>query len=103
VRAAVAHRHAEALGGAEDDIRALFARRGQQNQRHKIGGDADNHFARFQLGDQFAVVVNFAGGAHLLQQHAKDVLMIERFSASSTITSKPKVSARVRTTSSVCG
>ncbi len=64
MRAAVAHRHAEALGGTEDDIRALLARRRQQHQRHKVGSDADNHFARFQLGDQFAVIVDFAGGAH---------------------------------------
>ena len=79
VRAAVAHRHAEALGGTENDIRALLARRRQQHQRHKVGGDADNHFARFQLGDQFAVIVDFAGGAHLLQQHAEDILVIEHF------------------------
>ena len=79
VRAAVAHRHAEALGGAEDDIRALLARRRQQHQRHKVGSDADYHFARFQLGDQFAVIVDFAGGAHLLQQHAEDILVIEHF------------------------
>lgn len=79
MRAAVAHRHAEALGGTENDIRALLARRRQQHQRHKVGGDTDNHFARFQLGDQFAVIVDFAGGAHLLQQHAEDILVIEHF------------------------
>ncbi len=56
--AAVAHWHAEALGGTENDIRALLARRRQQHQRHKVGSDADNHFARFQLGDQFAVIVD---------------------------------------------
>jgi hypothetical protein len=79
VRAAVAHRYAEALGGAKHNVRALLARGSQQNQRHKIGRDADNHFARFQVSDQFAVIVNLAGGAYLLQQHAKDVLMVERF------------------------
>ena len=35
----------------------------QQNQGHKIGRDADNHFARFQVSYQFAVIVNLAGGA----------------------------------------
>jgi hypothetical protein len=79
VRAAVAHRHAKTLGGAEDDISPLFARCGQQNQRHEVRGDADHDFARFQLGDQLAVIMNFAGGAHLLQQHAENVLMVERF------------------------
>ena len=79
VRAAVAHRYAKALGGAKNDVRALLTRCGQQNQRHKIGGDADNHFARFQVSNQFAVIMNLAGGAHLLQQYAEDVLMVERF------------------------
>ena len=79
VRAAVAHRYAEALGGAKHNVRALLAGGSQQNQGHKIGRDADNHFARFQVSYQFAVIVNLAGGAYLLQQHAKDVLMVERF------------------------
>ena len=79
MRAAVAHRYAKALGGAKNDVRALLTRCGQQNQRHKIGGDADNHFARFQVSNQFAVIMNLAGGAHLLQQYAEDVLMVERF------------------------
>ncbi len=103
MRAAVAHRHAKALGGTEDDIGTLFARCSQQNQRHEVRSNADHHFACFQLGDQLAVIMNFAGGPHLLQQHAENVLMVERFSASSTMTSKPKVAARVRTTSRVCG
>ena len=66
MRAAVAHRHAEALRRAEDDIRTLFARRRQQYQCHKISGDADNDFAGFEFGHQRAVVMHFAGGAHLL-------------------------------------
>ena len=79
MRAAVAHRHAKALGGTEDDIGTLFARCSQQNQRHEVRSDADHHFACFQLGDQLAVIMNFAGGPHLLQQHAENVLMVERF------------------------
>ncbi len=79
VRAAVAHRYAKALGRAEDDVRALFARRRKQHQRHKIGRHADHDFARFQLGNQCAVVVHFTGGAHLLQQHAEHILVIQHF------------------------
>ncbi|CCK15585.1 hypothetical protein BN136_1595 [Cronobacter universalis NCTC 9529] len=78
VRAAIAHRDAKTLGGAEDDIRALFARRGQEHQRHKIGRHAHNHFAGFQLANQFAIVMHLTGGADLLQQHAEQILMIER-------------------------
>ena len=99
MRAAVAHWHAEALGGTENDIRALLARRRQQHQRHKVGSDADNHFARFQLGDQFAVIVDFAGGAHLLQQHAEDILMIEHFVGVINDHLEAEGFARVRTTS----
>ena len=79
MRAAVAHRYAEALGGAKHNVRALLARSRQQNQRHKIGCDADNHFARFQISNQFAVIMNLAGRPYLLQQHAEDVLMVEGF------------------------
>ena len=66
VRSAVAHRHAETLGRAEYNIRTLFARSRQQHQRHKISGNADHHFAGFQLGNQCAVIMHFAGGTHLL-------------------------------------
>ena len=79
VRAAVAHRYAEALRRAENDIRALFARCSQQYQRHKVGSDADHYFTGFQLSHQGAVVVHFTGGANLLQQHAEHILMIQCF------------------------
>ena len=45
MRAAVAHRHAETLRGAENNIGTLLARRGQVHQRHQVGGNADHDFA----------------------------------------------------------
>ena len=39
VRAAVAHRHAEALRVADDDVGAELAGRHQQRQREQVGGD----------------------------------------------------------------
>ena len=77
--ATVAHRDTKALCRTENNIRALFTWSRQQDQRHKISRDADNHFAGFQLSNQCAVVVNVTGGADLLQQHAKHILMIEDF------------------------
>ena len=78
MRPAITHRHAETLGGTEDDIRALLARRLQQHQRHKIGRHADDDVARLEIGDECAVVMRFAGGADLLQQHAEQLVMIAR-------------------------
>lgn len=71
--ATVTHRYAETLCRTENDIRALFARSSQQYQRHKVGSDTDHNFTGFQLGNQFAVVMHFTGGANLLQQHAKHI------------------------------
>jgi len=41
VRAAVAHRDPEALGAADGDVGAEFARRRQKSQGQKVGGDGD--------------------------------------------------------------
>ena len=79
VWATVTHRYAEALCRTENDIRALFARSSQQYQRHKVGSDTDHNFTGFQLSNQFAVVMHFTGGANLLQQHAKHILVIQCF------------------------
>jgi hypothetical protein len=38
VRAARAHGHAEALGGADHDVGAQLARRHQQRERQQVGG-----------------------------------------------------------------
>jgi hypothetical protein len=39
VRAAITHRHAEALRRTDGDVGAEIAGRGQQRQRQQIGGD----------------------------------------------------------------
>ena len=46
VRAAVAHRHAEALRRADHRVGAPFARRREQRQREQVGGDDDERAAR---------------------------------------------------------
>ena len=72
VRAAEAHRHAEALRRADHDVGAQLAGRGQQHQRQQVGGDdgqrAEAACAAVDLG---AVVAHRAGGAGILQQHAE--------------------------------
>ena len=42
VRAAEAHRDAEALGRADGDVRAELAGRGEQGEREQVGGDGDD-------------------------------------------------------------
>ena len=41
VRAAVAHRHAEALRVADDDVRTELGRRAQERQREQVTRDRD--------------------------------------------------------------
>ena len=48
VRAAEAHRHAEALRRADDDVGAPFAGRREQRQREQVGRDDDERAARVQ-------------------------------------------------------
>ena len=45
VRAAEAQRHPEALGGADGDVRAQLAGRGEQGQRQQVGGHGDQRAA----------------------------------------------------------
>ena len=54
VRAAVAHRHAEALRRADDDVGAPFAGRRQQREREQVGGDDDEAAGRVHGVDQRA-------------------------------------------------
>ena len=77
--AAVAHRHAETLCRTEHHVGSLFARCGQQHQRHNVGCHAGADFTVLQLGQQCAVVVQFTGGADLLQQHAEHALQLQNF------------------------
>ncbi|MNM74037.1 hypothetical protein D3C81_857860 [compost metagenome] len=79
VRAAVAHRHAEALGAAEHHVGAEFARRGEQQQAEQVGGDAGDGLLGMQVGDQAAQVADFAAGVRVLQQRAEHVVAAEVF------------------------
>ncbi len=71
VRAAVAHRHAEALRRADDDVGAPLAGRHEQRKREEIGGDDDVRTLRMHRGDERAVVTDVAPGARVLQQRAE--------------------------------
>ena len=51
VRAAEAHRHAEALGGADRDVGAQLAGRGEQGEREQVGGDGDDRAELVRLLD----------------------------------------------------
>ena len=71
VRAAVAHRDAEALGGAAGDVGAPLPRRLQQREREQVGGDDDRRPGLVRGGGQRAVVADGAAGARVGQQHAE--------------------------------
>ena len=72
VRAAEEQRHAEALGGADGDVRALLARGRDEGQGEQVGGDGDERAAFLGLGDHGGVVEHPAGNARLLQHDAVD-------------------------------
>ena len=60
MRAAVAHRHAEALRRADGDIRAHRPRRAQQHQGEKIGADRDQPLRRVHCADRLRPVADAA-------------------------------------------
>ena len=68
VRAAEAHRHAEALGVAECNIGAEFDGRFQQHQAHHIGRYGHNHAFFFQAADDTLQIDHIAVFADILQQ-----------------------------------
>ena len=68
MRPAIAQRHAEALAGADDDIRAHLPGRGQQRQRQRIGGDDGEPPHGLHRGDFGAQVTHLTSGAGVLQQ-----------------------------------
>ena len=74
VRAAVAHRHAEALRGADHDVGAPLPRRGEQHQREQVGGDRDQRALRVEARPRARGRRGPAGGAGVLQQHAEHAL-----------------------------
>src|ERR1043166_5926765 len=53
-RAAVAHRHAEALGRADRDIRARRARRLEEQEREEVGAHADERLRLMRAGNRSA-------------------------------------------------
>ena len=71
MRAAVAHRDAEALGGAAGDVGAPLPRRLEQREREQVGGDDDRGPGLVRGGGQRAVVADGAAGARVGQQDAE--------------------------------
>ena len=106
VRAAVAHRHAEALGAADGDVGAELARR-----RRAASAPAgrwppiDQRAARRAAASiSWREVADRAVDAGILQQHAEDLAGRRgRVGGSPTTTSMPSGSARVASTARVCG
>ncbi len=79
MRAAEAERHAEALGVADHDVRAPFARRGDQGQREQVGGDGrPRRRVHARASRQRLVVADLAERVGVLQQHA-EALDVGRF------------------------
>jgi hypothetical protein len=74
MRAAVAHRHAEALSRTEHHIRAEFARWRQQQQAEQIGCDTGQRLLGMQRLDRRAQVADLAVGVGVLQQRAEHLL-----------------------------
>ena len=74
VRAAVAHRYAEALGAAEHDVGTQLTRRGQQQQAEQVGRHARQGLLGVQLLDQRAQVADLAEAVRVLQQGAKHLV-----------------------------
>ncbi|CUH41249.1 hypothetical protein RUM4293_00117 [Ruegeria atlantica] len=78
VRAAIAHRHAKALGRADGNIRAHLAGGFQQRQRQDVGGNNGNGFVFVQGGDLVREVAHMAVGAGILEDRAKDRPCVQR-------------------------
>ncbi|KGS64740.1 hypothetical protein X979_6101 [Burkholderia pseudomallei MSHR7527] len=73
VRAAEAHRHAEALRVADGDVRAPFAGRHEHGEREDVGRDDDVAARGVDRVGERAVVAHVAVRARILQQHAERV------------------------------
>ncbi len=105
VRAAVEERDAEALGGADHDVGTHRAGRLEQRQREQVGGHDGEGVALVGGLDQRPRVEDAAGGAGVLHQQPGQLTRLagSPSARSATTTSMPIASARVRTTSIVCG
>ena len=73
MRAAEAERHAEALGVADHDVGAPFARRLEQGEREQVGGHRDQAAARVHGLRHRRVVADVAPGVWVLQQDTETV------------------------------
>jgi fructose-1,6-bisphosphatase/sedoheptulose 1,7-bisphosphatase-like protein len=72
VRAAAAHRHAEALRAADGDVGADLARRHDQRQRQQVGRDDERRLVRVHARGVGAQVVDRAvGGGQYCASTAK--------------------------------
>ena len=78
MRAAEAHRHAEALRRSDHHIRAHLAGWGQQRQRQRIGGDDRQRVNRVRRGDFLRQVAQGAGRARILQHQRKRLHRADR-------------------------
>ena len=104
VRSAVAHRHAEPLRAADDDVRAHFARRNGDRQREQIGGHRDEHVLLVRARDERAQVDERAvvvGRLHVRAEHIGAELRARPDRRSTMV--MPSGSARPLSTSSTCG
>ena len=69
MRSAVAHRHAETLRRADDDVGAPFARRAEERQREEIGSDHHVSSRGVDRRRERAIVAHVAIRAGKLEQH----------------------------------
>ena len=77
MRATEEHRDAEALRGAQHDVRAQLARCFQQKKGERVGDDGDNRTAGVQLLDDAAWVKDVALGAGVRNDGADEVFAHE--------------------------
>lgn len=75
MRPAEAHRHTEALRGADRDVRAQVTGRGEQGQGQQIGGDRDDRAQLVGLLDDGPDVPYRPGRARVLHQDAEDTAL----------------------------
>jgi len=74
MRAAEAHRHAEALRRTERDVGAHGAGALEQHQGHQIAGDRDHGALGLEFGDRGREVDDLAACVRVLQQRAEAVV-----------------------------
>ncbi len=71
VRAAEAHRHAEALRGADRDVGAELARGLQQREGEQVGGRDQQRAARVELDSERRVIPHIAVDAGVLNERTR--------------------------------